>query len=120
VLSFDPGLLLDGALGMRHGLEASVWNRLSALDRQPVPALLDSLLSPCDRLQLVLEPVDQRSVTLLLEQLGAGVGVVLVDVRKLAVVAVPGPQLGELPLDALAFSLQKGSRTVQVHSRPVR
>ena len=102
---FEARLLLGRALRPGNRLEAPVGDRLAALDGDAVGALLDPLLGPLDRLQVVLQPLDQRLVALVLEQLRARVGGVLVDVARARRRRRRGrAQRGELLLDALALA----------------
>ena len=73
-----------------------------------------ALLGAGDRFQLPVQALDHRLVALVLEQVGAGIGVVLVHARKLAVPPV-GAQRAQLTLDALALAGQQLSCSLGFH-----
>jgi hypothetical protein len=91
-------LLLCGAVRPRDRLEPRIGDRLAALDREPVRALVQSLLRALDRLQLLAELLGDSLPELLVEQLGRGVGRMLVEVRQLGRVLALG-EAGERALD---------------------
>src|SRR5688500_13303189 len=82
---FVARLLVRGALRPGDRLEAPFGDRLAAVDGYAVGALVDAPLGALDRDEVVLEALDQRLVTLVLEELGSLVGGVLVDPRELVV-----------------------------------
>src|SRR5437763_5025421 len=106
-------LLLDRPLGPRDRLEAVVGNRLAALHRQAVGAEDQTLLGALDRGQLLAQAAGEPGVALLLEQLGAIVGHVLVGMGEL----LPGArsQLGQRLLEARALHGQQLGGALRVH-----
>src|SRR4051794_4230668 len=113
----EAGLLLHGALGPRDRFEALVGNRRAALDREAVLPFLEALLRALDGGELVAQPPGEAGVALVLEQLGALVGHVLVQVGEL-VVAEARRQPHELLLDARASLLQQLCGTLALHALP--
>src|SRR5262245_16871718 len=108
--AFVALLLLGGALGCWDDLEALVWDRLSALDGQPVGSRGESSLGPLHGLKLASELLGQALVELV------GVEVAGLVARIDVVIAVPGArEVGERALDPLTVTGEKLPGALGVH-----
>src|SRR5215218_6338573 len=112
--ALEAALLLDGPLGGRVGLEALVWDRLAAHDRQAVGPGVDPLLGAFDRVELAAEDEAPTLVGLILVELRALVREVLVDVRELAVVG--RGERAQLTLDPPALLLEELACPPRIHA----
>src|SRR6476646_10755790 len=110
-------LLLRGALGPRNCLEALGRNRLPALDREAVAAVLEPLLRAPDRLQLGSQLLGDSVVDLLFLDRPAVVDQVRVGVDLVDLAAAHLPQIAERGLDPLALALQQLARMGLVDRR---
>src|SRR6188472_1513438 len=115
--AFVAGLLFDGALGRRLRLQASVGNRLAALDRKPVGPVRQALLGPLHRCELVTQVLTQARVALVLVELAGLIAEVGVEVGQLA--GVLRRQVGERLLDPRPLPLQERACSVGIHVYPV-
>src|SRR6185436_2897447 len=95
-------------------LEPLVRDRLTALDRDPVRAGIDTRLRALNSGELVPETLAQAGLELVLVQLAALIAEMLVDRRKLAV--APARLLDERSFDALALPAEELTCSFGVHA----
>src|SRR5215211_466463 len=106
-------LFLGGPLGPRNRLEPRIRDRLPAFYGESIGALLNPLLRPLNRGELLAEPVRQPLVELVVVEVRGLVRGMLIEMGELGVVAPR--KVRERALDALAVAREKLACACFVH-----